>query len=104
MGIALTLTLSPRRGKYGTVEREIRTTIQLATRLTLPVNLPSNKEPPLPDPLLHKYVEEREWTEVVQKVRCARADRTPRRGVPTTEDWRIALFNHFTPRAAEQFF
>jgi hypothetical protein len=24
------------------------------------MNLPSNKEPPLPNPLLHKYVEERE--------------------------------------------
>jgi hypothetical protein len=32
------------------------------------MNLPSNKEPPLPGPLLHKYVEERELSEVVQKV------------------------------------
>src|ERR1700722_10696126 len=27
----------------------------------LPMNFPSNKEPPLPNPLLHKCVEEREW-------------------------------------------
>jgi hypothetical protein len=28
--------------------------------LSLPMNQQSNKEPPLPNPLLHKYVEERE--------------------------------------------
>src|SRR5580692_4111812 len=28
-------------------------------RITLPMNLPSKEEPPLPNPLLHKYVEER---------------------------------------------
>jgi hypothetical protein len=33
------------------------------------MNLPSKKEPPLPNPLLHKYVEEREKD--AQKVRCA---------------------------------
>jgi hypothetical protein len=27
--------------------------------------------PPLPRPLLHKYAEEREWSEAAQKERCA---------------------------------
>ncbi len=35
------------------------------------MNLPSNKEPPLPNPLLNKYVAEREQAGVVQKLRRA---------------------------------
>jgi hypothetical protein len=31
------------------------------------MNIPSNKEPPLPNPLLHKYVEEREIEKACRK-------------------------------------
>jgi hypothetical protein len=33
----------------------------------LPMNLPSKKEPPLPNPLLHKCVEEREISKFAKK-------------------------------------